>query len=302
MSLIDHLFARDVVAAVARDRITGLAAVPPLWIQLAELEWPREVDEPSALHHQLRRRACRWPRCEKLRRALPRTRPFLMYGLTEAFRSHLSAARGTRPPAGFDRQGDSQHRDPRRASRRHALRGRRTRRARAARRARGARLLERSARRPPSAFGRCRRSAGELPITEIAVWSGRHGAQGRRRLPLLHRTARRDDQDLRLPRQPDRSRGGRVRHRGSWRMPLRSASPHAALGEAHRARRRAGARRQTMSPRTRRPARLLPRATAGVHGARTTLRGSTSCRAIRTASSTAQRSPHSSATSSRAHR
>ena len=30
VSLIDHLFARDVVTAVQKDRITGLAAVPPL--------------------------------------------------------------------------------------------------------------------------------------------------------------------------------------------------------------------------------------------------------------------------------
>jgi non-ribosomal peptide synthetase component E (peptide arylation enzyme) len=38
--LINHLFARDIVKAVADERITGLAAVPPLWIQLAQLDWP----------------------------------------------------------------------------------------------------------------------------------------------------------------------------------------------------------------------------------------------------------------------
>src|SRR5690606_4856847 len=41
--LINHLFPRDVVNAVKKHRITGLAAVPPLWIQLAEAEWPEEA-------------------------------------------------------------------------------------------------------------------------------------------------------------------------------------------------------------------------------------------------------------------
>jgi len=100
VSLIDHLFARDVVAAVARDQITGLAAVPPLWIQLAELEWPREVD--SHLRY-ITNSGGRMPLAtlEKLRRALPRTRPFLMYGLTEAFRGTYL------PPEELDRRPDS---------------------------------------------------------------------------------------------------------------------------------------------------------------------------------------------------
>jgi acyl-CoA synthetase (AMP-forming)/AMP-acid ligase II len=47
---------------------------------------------------------------------------------------------------------------------------------------------------------------------------GRHGAQGRRRLPVLHRPARRDDEDLGLPRQPDRGRRGPVRHQTGGRV------------------------------------------------------------------------------------
>jgi acyl-CoA synthetase (AMP-forming)/AMP-acid ligase II len=38
--LINYLLPRDIVRMVARERITGLAAVPPLWIQLAQLDWP----------------------------------------------------------------------------------------------------------------------------------------------------------------------------------------------------------------------------------------------------------------------
>ncbi len=84
--LMNYLLPRDVVRAVAREKITGLAAVPPLWIQLAQLEWPAGTDGhlryitnsggamPTATLHAL---------CAKL----PKTKPFLMYGLTEAFRS-----------------------------------------------------------------------------------------------------------------------------------------------------------------------------------------------------------------------
>src|SRR5690606_32316017 len=42
--LLDYLLPRDVIRAVARERITGLAGVPPLWIQLADVPWPEGVD------------------------------------------------------------------------------------------------------------------------------------------------------------------------------------------------------------------------------------------------------------------
>jgi acyl-CoA ligase (AMP-forming) (exosortase A-associated) len=84
--LHNYLLPADVIRALVRHRITGLAAVPPLWIQLAALDWPAAVDEhlryftnsggamPTATLAALRARA-------------PRAKPFLMYGLTEAFRS-----------------------------------------------------------------------------------------------------------------------------------------------------------------------------------------------------------------------
>jgi acyl-CoA ligase (AMP-forming) (exosortase A-associated) len=98
--LINHLFPRDVIAAVARERITGLAAVPPLWIQLAQLDWPASV------HEHLRYLtnsggAMPRPLVDTLRKKLPRTQLFLMYGLTEAFRSTYL------PPAELDRRPDS---------------------------------------------------------------------------------------------------------------------------------------------------------------------------------------------------
>lgn len=84
--LMNYLLPRDVIRTVARERITGLAAVPPLWIQLAELDWPESV------HEHLRYitnsgGAMPAATLASLRAKLPNTKPYLMYGLTEAFRS-----------------------------------------------------------------------------------------------------------------------------------------------------------------------------------------------------------------------
>jgi acyl-CoA ligase (AMP-forming) (exosortase A-associated) len=93
--LINHLFPRDIVRAVESERITGLAAVPALWMQLAQLDWPAG--------HKLRyltNSGGAMPRAtvDSLRARLPRTRIFLMYGLTEAFRSTYL------PPEELDRR------------------------------------------------------------------------------------------------------------------------------------------------------------------------------------------------------
>ena len=83
---LDYLAPRDVTKACARHGVTTLAAVPPLWVQLLELDWPPEAaaamrrltNSGGALTVDLVRR---------LRRAFPQARLFPMYGLTEAFRS-----------------------------------------------------------------------------------------------------------------------------------------------------------------------------------------------------------------------
>jgi acyl-CoA ligase (AMP-forming) (exosortase A-associated) len=86
VALIEYLLARDILNALVRYGITGLAAVPPLWIQLAALDWP------DGIAHSLRYitnsgGAMPSATLAKLRQKLPSTRFFLMYGLTEAFRS-----------------------------------------------------------------------------------------------------------------------------------------------------------------------------------------------------------------------
>lgn len=82
--LLNHLLLRDVIEAVDHERITGLAGVPPLWIQLADLSWkhPRRLRYITNSGGVMPRHTI-----TALRQALPQTEIYLMYGLTEAFRS-----------------------------------------------------------------------------------------------------------------------------------------------------------------------------------------------------------------------
>ncbi len=84
--LLDYLTPRDVVQACARHEITQLAAVPPLWVQLAALDWPTEA---IAAMRTLSNSGGRLPvpTVKALRALFPAARLHLMYGLTEAFRS-----------------------------------------------------------------------------------------------------------------------------------------------------------------------------------------------------------------------
>lgn len=84
--LLDYLFPKDILKAVNEYQITGLAGVATTWIQLLHLSWEnsrmnqlRYITNsggtiPSAYVADLRKR-------------LPTTEIYLMYGLTEAFRS-----------------------------------------------------------------------------------------------------------------------------------------------------------------------------------------------------------------------
>ena len=100
VALINHLVPRDIITAVERERITGLTAVPPLWIQLAQLEWP---DTARTSLRYIANTGGHMPKAtlDALRTALPKTLVFLMYGLTESFRSTYL------PPSELDRRPDS---------------------------------------------------------------------------------------------------------------------------------------------------------------------------------------------------
>jgi acyl-CoA ligase (AMP-forming) (exosortase A-associated) len=84
--LMDYLLPRDVISALSKRRITGLAGVPPLWAQIADLQWPTTITD-HLRYITNSGGAMPGATLQKLRRALPRTNVFLMYGLTEAFRS-----------------------------------------------------------------------------------------------------------------------------------------------------------------------------------------------------------------------
>ena len=98
--LLNYLMPRDVLRALERERVTGLTAVPPLYIQLSALEWPAAID---AHLRYFANTGGRMPRetLGLLRQRVPSARPFLMYGLTEAFRSTYL------PPEEVDRRPDS---------------------------------------------------------------------------------------------------------------------------------------------------------------------------------------------------
>ena len=98
--LLNYLMPRDVLKAMAQEQITGLTAVPPLWIQLAALDWPADAVAPLRYFANT---GGRMPRetLTALRARAPQAKPFLMYGLTEAFRATYL------PPEEVDRRPDS---------------------------------------------------------------------------------------------------------------------------------------------------------------------------------------------------
>jgi len=98
--LLNYLLPRDVLKAMEREQVTGLTAVPPLYIQLSQLEWPAAIGEHLRYFANT---GGRMPRetLALLRQRVPRAKPFLMYGLTEAFRSTYL------PPEEVDRRPDS---------------------------------------------------------------------------------------------------------------------------------------------------------------------------------------------------
>lgn len=97
--LINFVFAREIVQTLRGERITGLAGVPTLWTLLTQptsslqqhpLPHLRYITNTGGVMPQ--------PVLATLRKLLPKTEVFLMYGLTEAFRSTYL------PPEELDRR------------------------------------------------------------------------------------------------------------------------------------------------------------------------------------------------------
>ena len=100
--MIGFQFGRDIVQMLAKERITGLAGVPSLWGLLAQ---PSSGLGSQALPdlRYITNTGGAMPQnvLARLRAVLPQTQVFLMYGLTEAFRSTYL------PPEELDRRPNS---------------------------------------------------------------------------------------------------------------------------------------------------------------------------------------------------
>ncbi len=97
--LINFVFAREIVQTLIKERVSGLAGVPTLWSLLAQ---PNSGLDKQPLTHlrYITNTGGAMPQAvlKVLRKTLPTTKVFLMYGLTEAFRSTYL------PPEELDRR------------------------------------------------------------------------------------------------------------------------------------------------------------------------------------------------------
>jgi acyl-CoA ligase (AMP-forming) (exosortase A-associated) len=97
--LINFVFAREIVQVLLKERITGLAGVPTLWSLLAQPNSTLSKQLMTQLRY-ITNTGGAMPQAvlKVLREVLPTTKIFLMYGLTEAFRSTYL------PPEELDRR------------------------------------------------------------------------------------------------------------------------------------------------------------------------------------------------------
>ncbi len=100
--LLNFVFAREIVQALLKEKITGLAGVPTLWSLLAQ---PNSTlaKQPLPELRYITNTGGAMPQAvlKVLREVLPGTNVYLMYGLTEAFRSTYL------PPSEVDRRSTS---------------------------------------------------------------------------------------------------------------------------------------------------------------------------------------------------
>lgn len=84
--LLDYLLPKDVIKTLENSQATGLAGVPPLWMQITKLNWPNSIKSHLRF---ITNSGGAMPQSTLsiLKEKLPETDIFLMYGLTEAFRS-----------------------------------------------------------------------------------------------------------------------------------------------------------------------------------------------------------------------
>src|SRR5262245_48350387 len=97
--MLNFTFAREIVQALDKERITGLAGVPTLWNLLTQPQSSlHKTPLPDLRYITNTGGAMPQATLAVLRKTLPSTKVFLMYGLTEAFRSTYL------PPEELDRR------------------------------------------------------------------------------------------------------------------------------------------------------------------------------------------------------
>ena len=84
--LMDYFLAGDVIKQIEKHQVTGLACVPPLWQQLMKADWP-ETATKQLRYFTNTGGAMPQVTLKQIRQTFPNAAPYLMYGLTEAFRS-----------------------------------------------------------------------------------------------------------------------------------------------------------------------------------------------------------------------
>jgi acyl-CoA ligase (AMP-forming) (exosortase A-associated) len=84
--LMNFLLPADVARLCEKHAVTGITGVPPFWIQVASLRWSEKA---AARLRYFANTGGRMPKAtlDALRSKFPQAKPYLMYGLTEAFRS-----------------------------------------------------------------------------------------------------------------------------------------------------------------------------------------------------------------------
>ncbi|WP_176113490.1 acyl-CoA ligase (AMP-forming), exosortase A system-associated [Burkholderia cepacia] len=98
--LLNYLTPQDVIDACECERVTAITGVPPLWMQLIRAKW---TDQARRTLRYFANTGGRLPTpvLQQLRELFPQAKPYLMYGLTEAFRSTFLE------PSEVDRRPDS---------------------------------------------------------------------------------------------------------------------------------------------------------------------------------------------------
>ncbi len=84
----DHFLPRDTLVEASQNGVTGLIGVPPLWQQLVTAQWPTELCDSMRFFGSTGG-VVTAELLDQLCELMPRARPYLMYGLTEAFRATI---------------------------------------------------------------------------------------------------------------------------------------------------------------------------------------------------------------------